>query len=141
MLLSKNRHVYWSRVYKQQVAHLKLKVTKEDSHPIKAIFSFLFQNMWLDNQDSLLGEDAWPAQVTFTFEDVVRMIEALTISSDYDEGLFDVYIDLLLQMEEARIHEVDSNDIKSDKTQRFTLLTTLLTHLCELIMQGNSSSK
>ncbi len=45
MMYSKNRTVYWSRVFKQQASV----ANDADCHPLKAVVKFLFQNMWLDN--------------------------------------------------------------------------------------------
>lgn len=85
MLLSKNRTVYWSRVFRQQ----STLATTADAHPLKAIGKFIFQNMWLDNQQSRLGEDSWPSQVKFSLEDTLRLLEGMVVRREFDEALLD----------------------------------------------------
>ena len=83
--------------------------------------------MWLDSESgSLLGEDSWPAEVSFKIPDIVRLFESQIL--DYDEGLFGMYMELLMQNENSRIHE----ERDDEPLERFNQMVFLLGHMCEL---------
>ena len=53
--------------------------------------------MWLQSgggSENILGEDSWPEEVKFKLPDLIRLVE--TQKHDFEEGLFEKYMDLII---------------------------------------------
>ncbi|CDW87987.1 UNKNOWN [Stylonychia lemnae] len=136
MFLSKTSK-FQALVYKQQLILAKTESSQSSKmdnnhnngveiHPLKLVSSFFLQQM-LMQQDSQLGEESWPEEINLNFEDLIRLYETQTY--EYDENLFEMFTDLLMEQQENKI-------MFSQEKQQLSQILDFLGVLSDLVFQG-----